>query len=168
MATIVTSETSPARLNGTGAEGKDSVAHANYDGLIQAARQAHTKPLWAEMSKLNPPLPNPHCIPHVWRYEEVRPALLRAGELVTEKQAERRVLMLVNPNRGLSHSLCLPTSIYLHRPKILLTPPTHFMLAYNWSCRTIRRLLIVIQLSPCALSSKAKGVLQLCKAEEFR
>lgn len=91
MSTTVTSAASSA-----------SLAHVNYDGLIQAAKEAHTKPLWAEMAKLNPPLPNPTCIPHIWRYEEVRPALLRAGELVTEKQAERRVLMLVNPNRGMS------------------------------------------------------------------
>jgi gentisate 1,2-dioxygenase len=30
----------------------------------------------------------------------VRPYLVRAGELVKEKDAERRVLMLVNPARG--------------------------------------------------------------------
>ncbi|KAK4499901.1 hypothetical protein PRZ48_008087 [Zasmidium cellare] len=51
------------------------------------------------MTRLNPPAPNPTCTPHVWRYDEIRPHLLRAGELVTEKQAERRVLMLINPSR---------------------------------------------------------------------
>jgi hypothetical protein len=68
--------------------------------LLQAAEAQCTKPLWAQMSRLNPPLPNPKCTPHVWRYDEIRPNLLQAGELVTEKQAERRVLMLVNPSRG--------------------------------------------------------------------
>jgi gentisate 1,2-dioxygenase len=68
--------------------------------LLRTAETLHTKPLWAQMSRLNPPLPNPKCTPHVWRYDEIRPSLLQAGELVTEKQAERRVLMLVNPSRG--------------------------------------------------------------------
>ena len=35
----------------------------------------------------------------IWRYDEIRPTLLKAGELVSESQAERRVLMLVNPAR---------------------------------------------------------------------
>ncbi len=72
------------------------------DALLAALESHHTKPLWSQMSKLNPPLPNPTAIPHVWKYDEIRPHLLRAGELITEKQAERRVAMLVNPARGKS------------------------------------------------------------------
>jgi len=60
----------------------------------------HTLPLWAQMAKLNPPEPNPVCVPHIWRYEEVRPYLMRAGKLISEREAERRVLMLVNPAKG--------------------------------------------------------------------
>ncbi|RFU34039.1 hypothetical protein B7463_g2330, partial [Scytalidium lignicola] len=67
--------------------------------LLANLESQHTKPLWAQMSKLNPPLPNPTTIPHLWQYEKIRPHLLRAGELVTEKQAERRVAMLINPAR---------------------------------------------------------------------
>lgn len=62
----------------------------------------HAWPLWTQMAKYNPPAPNPIAIPHVWKYDEIKPHLLRAGELVTEKQAERRVLMLINPTRGKS------------------------------------------------------------------
>ena len=68
--------------------------------LVEAALKVHTKPLWTEMARLNPPEPNPQCIPYIWRYDEVRPSLLRAGEIVDESKAERRVLMLVNPARG--------------------------------------------------------------------
>lgn len=68
--------------------------------LLEAAEKCHVKPLWTQMSKLNPPLPNPRCKPHVWEYDAIRPTLLEAGQLITEKQAERRVLMLVNPERG--------------------------------------------------------------------
>ncbi len=69
--------------------------------LVENALKVNTKPLWTQMAKLNPPEPNPQCVPYIWRYDEVRPSLLRAGEIITEQQAERRVLMLVNPARGM-------------------------------------------------------------------
>ncbi|KUL86055.1 hypothetical protein ZTR_06509 [Talaromyces verruculosus] len=67
--------------------------------LLADLEQSKTLPLWAQMSRLNPPEPNPQSVPFVWEYEKIRPNLLRAGNLITEKQAERRVLMLVNPAR---------------------------------------------------------------------
>ena len=68
--------------------------------LMAELEGTHTLPLWTQMAKLNPHEPNPRTVPHIWKYDEIRPYLLRAGDLVTEKQAERRVLMLVNPARG--------------------------------------------------------------------
>jgi len=68
--------------------------------LISELPATNTLPLWAQMAKLNPPLPNPTCIPYKWEYEHIKPYLLRAGNLISEKQAERRVLMLINPARG--------------------------------------------------------------------
>lgn len=81
------------------------------EALLEDLAAQNTKPLWTEMAKLNPPLPNPTTIPHVWDYEKIRPHLLRAGELVTEKQAERRVAMLINPARSMSslYELCAST-----------------------------------------------------------
>jgi len=78
----------------------DGASEDATSALLADLESYHTKPLWAQMSKLNPPLPNPTAIPHVWKYDEIRPHLLRAGELITEKQAERRVAMLVNPARN--------------------------------------------------------------------
>jgi gentisate 1,2-dioxygenase len=68
--------------------------------LLKELSVTSTKPLWAQMARYNPPLPNPKSIPFIWRYDEIRPYLIRAANLVTEKQAERRVLMLVNPAMG--------------------------------------------------------------------
>ena len=68
--------------------------------LLSFVEGLDTKPLWKQMTRLNPVLPNPTTVPHIWRYDSIRPSLLRAGELVPEEQAERRVLMLVNPARG--------------------------------------------------------------------
>ena len=67
------------------------------DQLLEDLKSTNTQPLWPQMAKLNSPAPNPKAVPHVWRYDLLRPHLIRAGELVTEKQAERRVLLLVNP-----------------------------------------------------------------------
>lgn len=81
--------------------------------LVQNVRKLHAMPLWEQMAKLNPPAPNPTAIPHLWRYKDIRPSLGQAGELVGEKQAERRVLMLVNPARGMPEPprICLRSRI---------------------------------------------------------
>ncbi|KAG6363025.1 hypothetical protein INS49_008120 [Diaporthe citri] len=67
--------------------------------LLEALKGLDVSPLWAQMQRLNPPAPNPTTVPFVWDFEKVRPYLVKAGELVAEDQAERRVLMLVNPAR---------------------------------------------------------------------
>ena len=90
----------PAMKDANGINGHAATINTEEE-LLELADRLNTKPLWKQMAKLNPPLPNPRCTPHIWRYNEIRPSLMRAGELVTEKQAERRVLMLINPNRGM-------------------------------------------------------------------
>lgn len=52
------------------------------------------------MNAMVPPRPSPKCVPHVWEYQKIKPALLEAGEHIKAEVAERRVLMLVNPARG--------------------------------------------------------------------
>ncbi|EKG13768.1 hypothetical protein MPH_09077 [Macrophomina phaseolina MS6] len=84
--------------NGTAAQPNGNVA--SYEKLSKGMKSTATLPLWEQMKRLNPPLPEPRTVPHIWKYDDVRPLLLQAGQLVTEKQAERRVLMLVNPARN--------------------------------------------------------------------
>ena len=63
----------------------------------------HTAPLWEVMAKIIPPTPTPETVPACWRYDEVRPLLMEAGDLLTAAEAERRVLVLENPGvRGQS------------------------------------------------------------------
>lgn len=100
--------------------------------MLQRAEKAHTKPLWLQMARLNPPLPNPKCTPFLWRYGDIRPSLLEAGELVPEHQAERRVLMLVNPSRGLFLiSLMTLQMLADHTRKMPPLQPILSMLAFN-------------------------------------
>lgn len=58
----------------------------------------HLEPLWSQMNMMVPPTPRPTAKPHMWKYEEALPHLQKAGQLVPEEKAERRVLMLVNPS----------------------------------------------------------------------
>lgn len=71
--------------------------------------QENLTPLWEVLGALVPPQPTTPCVPALWRYNAVRRHLLEAGELITAREAERRVLVLENPAlRGASsitHSL---------------------------------------------------------------
>jgi gentisate 1,2-dioxygenase len=67
-------------------------------------------PLWAVLSGLITPEPKSACRPHLWRYAEARKLLLEAGDLITAKEAERRVLILENP--GMPGDSKITTSLY--------------------------------------------------------
>ena len=54
-------------------------------------------PLWAVLSSALTPEPVVRSVPYIWRWQDVRPRMMRAGELVTAAEAERRVLMQLNP-----------------------------------------------------------------------
>ena len=60
-------------------------------------------PLWEVLGALVPPAPATPCVPALWKYRDVRPHILEAGELISAAEAERRVLVLENPGlRGAS------------------------------------------------------------------
>lgn len=62
--------------------------------------QHYLKPLWAALKKVFTPEPTTNAQAHIWRWHDVRPRLMRAGEVVTAEEAERRVLYLQNPGLG--------------------------------------------------------------------
>ena len=68
---------------------------AYYDALEANQMGA----LWTVANKIEPWFPQPTSAPTLWRWEDVRPAILRAPDLVTPEKAGRRVIMLVNPGR---------------------------------------------------------------------
>jgi gentisate 1,2-dioxygenase len=59
--------------------------------------QLHAAPLWEVLSDIVGAQPHTAAVPALWRYHELRPFLMEAGELITAREAERRVLMLENP-----------------------------------------------------------------------
>ena len=54
-------------------------------------------PLWEVLHALVPQQPTSPCVPALWKYEDARPFLMRAGEAITAEEAVRRVLILENP-----------------------------------------------------------------------
>jgi len=66
--------------------------------------------LWTVMSDLITPEPKSACRPHLWKFDAVRAFMMEAGQLITAKEAERRVLILENP--GLRGQSRITTSLY--------------------------------------------------------
>jgi gentisate 1,2-dioxygenase len=89
--------------------------------------RANLVPLWPSMRALLPPqAPRTATLPAHWRWTAIRQLLLRAGELTPMEKAERRVLVLANPGRGLEN-LQASAAIYLGMQLVLPgeTAPSH-------------------------------------------
>ena len=66
--------------------------------------------LWNVMSNVITPQPKSPCRAHLWRFDMIRSYMMEAGNLITAKEAERRVLILENP--GLRGQSRITTSLY--------------------------------------------------------
>lgn len=67
-------------------------------------------PLWEVLHGLVTPEPVHRVQPAIWRYDEIRDHIMASGELITAKEAERRVLILENP--GMPGESKITTSLY--------------------------------------------------------
>lgn len=73
---------------------------AQRDAFYRELPKFSMKPLWSVLAEAMTAEPRVASVPYLWRWSEVRPHVLRSGELVTAEEAERRVLMLINPGLG--------------------------------------------------------------------
>lgn len=78
--------------------------------LYEAMSPLNLTPLWEVLHALVPPQPRSRCEPALWRYDLLRPHLMRAGEVITAEEAVRRVLILENP--ALRGESCITPSLY--------------------------------------------------------
>jgi gentisate 1,2-dioxygenase len=62
------------------------------------------------LAALVSPTPQSPAVAHHWRYDDARRHLMRAGDLISAEQAERRVLILENP--GLPGQSAITPSLY--------------------------------------------------------
>lgn len=76
----------------------------------RAIDQLGAAPLWQHLGNLFSPEPKSRAVPYVWRYEALRPYALHFADTLSIEDAERRVLMLVNP--GLKDPPATVNSLY--------------------------------------------------------
>ncbi|MEK7215950.1 MAG: cupin domain-containing protein [Chloroflexota bacterium] len=72
-------------------------SQAELDQFYQTLETKELSPLWTAPDVGTGHKPKSRAVPHRWRWADIRPLALRATELVGTKQAERRVLRLLNP-----------------------------------------------------------------------
>lgn len=76
---------------------------AERQEFCQRLDRQNAAPLWNVLGEIVTSEPRSSCVPALWHYRELRPLLMESGQLITAKEAERRVLILENPGaRGLS------------------------------------------------------------------
>jgi gentisate 1,2-dioxygenase len=83
---------------------------AQLEKLYAQMAPSSLYPLWEVLANLVTPTPKSAAQPHLWRYGEARDYLLRAGDLISAEQAERRVLIMENP--GLPGTSAVVPSLY--------------------------------------------------------
>lgn len=84
--------------------------HSQLEALYAEMKPAHLTPLWESLAQLVRPQPRSPAHVHRWSYNEARDYLMRAGDLISAEQAERRVLILENP--GLQGQSAVVPSLY--------------------------------------------------------
>jgi len=98
------------------------VANSDRMRFSKEIAALNMKPLWERVMRL---APGTAAVPGIWRWKEVRPLIERACELITAKEAERRVLMLENP--ALAGTTFITPTLYAGLQAILPDEiaPTH-------------------------------------------
>jgi gentisate 1,2-dioxygenase len=91
--TLADNVTDPGADQGHRRHDAQRVRQAYYD-RISACDMA---PLWEKLRDLVVSEPRTQCAPAIWRFRDVRAMVMESAELITAKEAERRVLMLENP-----------------------------------------------------------------------
>ena len=67
-------------------------------------------PLWLVQETALVSEPTSKAVPYIWRWKDLEPRALRAGELIGTQDAERRVLMLLNP--GIKDRIATTNSLF--------------------------------------------------------
>jgi gentisate 1,2-dioxygenase len=88
----------------------DKAVNTERQEYYEQIKRLNLTPLWESLHALVPREPKTPCLPAIWRYQDIRPHLMRAGELITAEEAVRRVLILENP--GLPGQSSITQSMY--------------------------------------------------------
>jgi len=91
---------------------------ATLRSFYDDARSKALEPLWLISADVNTVEPTREVQPWIWRWRDVRPRMMQAGELMDIEDADRRVLTMKNPSNvhGRGTSRTLVSSIQLIYP----------------------------------------------------
>ena len=90
---------------------------ALLDQLYESMAPEGLTPLWEVLSALVQDEPRSPAVVRKWSYAAIRSFLMRAGDIISAEQAERRVLILENP--GLAGQSAIVPSLYAGMQLIL-------------------------------------------------
>jgi len=93
-------------LSRSSSEATEAALQTFYDKLEDFS----VAPLWTVQEDVLVSEPKSKAVPHLWRWSELRPQAMRAAELVGTADAERRVLMMLNP--GLDGRIATTNSLF--------------------------------------------------------
>lgn len=85
--------------------------HDTEDRIYTAITEHDTQALWRFDGPTLWREPASAAQPHRWRYADIRADLLACGDLITAAEAERRVLMLLNP--GIAGRMATTATLYV-------------------------------------------------------
>lgn len=105
------------------------ISNNTMEQYYNSLADKNVSPLWTVMDKMVPPRPNPKSAIALWAYNTLHMPLMQSGSLITAEEAERRVLMLVNPELGAPYTT---DTIYAGLQLILPgeTAPAHRHMAF--------------------------------------
>jgi gentisate 1,2-dioxygenase len=90
---------------------------ASLQDLYESMAPEGLTPLWEVLSALVQDEPRSPAVVHKWSYATIRNYLMRAGDIISAEQAERRVLILENP--GIPGQSAIIPSLYAGMQLIL-------------------------------------------------
>lgn len=76
----------------------------------EAIQYLGASPLWRYYGEIFRSEPKSRAIPYVWKYQQLRPHMMHFADALSLEEAERRVLMLVNP--GMQEPPATVNSLY--------------------------------------------------------
>ena len=101
--------------------------------LRRARAAAGLSPLWTFFKDWFSAEPRVSAVPHVWRFDELRPLIMASADVISTTDAERRVLSLENP--GLPGGHLATDSLYAG---IQLIMPGEFARAHRHTAAALR------------------------------
>lgn len=88
----------------------DTAIPAATDAAYETMQDLSVGALWRELGDLFPEQPRTRAVPFHWSYDQLRPLMLHFADVLSIEEAQRRVLMLVNP--GLQAEAATVTGLY--------------------------------------------------------